>query len=487
MSSTQSISSSGTISFSGLATGIDTSSIVSQLMSLERAPEQILTNQKTKLQSQADEYTKLSSLLTTLQGVMNGMDTVATFSAKTVNVGDSTVASATADGTAAAGNHTLTVTSLAASQTLVSESSTNSGYASNTAQNFGTGTISITDTTGGQKPVSVTIDGTNNSLQGIADAINASGANVTASVVNDGSGTPYRLAIIGNDTNTYAVTASLTGGTYDAPTFAQKVAASPAVFQLDGIDMTRTSNTVTGAIPGVTLNLLKPNDPSRTAISVGNDTAAVTSKINDFVTAYNNVMNLINQDTAYDASTNTAGTLCGDSTVRTVRDTLQNLLTSKVAGLTGLSSLADIGINSDAKTGLLSINTDATQGPTLSGALSSNFKGVVALFTQNSGTFGLNQNQYGIAEQFNQEIDTLTHYYSGASNSGIISTRIHGLNDSMTDIDNQIAAMEVRLTAEENSLNAQFTAMETTISNTQAWGNSLLAAFGINSISSSSK
>ncbi len=483
MSSTQGVSSSGSITFSGLATGVNTSSIVSQLMALERAPEQILTDQKTKMQTQADEYGKLSSLLTTLQGVMNGMDTSATFAAKTVSVADTTIASATADGSALAGSHTLLVKSLASSQTLLSESSTNSGYASDTAKNFGTGTITINDTTGGQSPVTINIDGTNNSLQGIANAINASSANVTASVVNDGSGTPYRLAIIGKDTNTYSVAASLSGGTYDAPTFAEKVQASNAVFQLDGINMTRTTNTVAGAIPGVTLNLLKPNDPARTIITVGNDNSAVTAKVNDFVTAYNNVMNLINQDTSYDATSGETGTLFGESTVRTVLNTLQSLLSNKVTGLkSNYSSLADLGITSDAKTGILSVNSD-----TLNNALSSDFTGVVGLFTQNTGTYGLNLDQYGIAEQFNKQIDTLTHYYSGASNSGIISTRINGLNDSMTNIDNQIAAMEVRLTMMEDSLNQQFTALEQTISNTRAWGNSLLAAFGINAYSSSSK
>lgn len=487
MSSTQNVS-SGTISFSGLATGIDSSSIVSQLMALERAPEKILTTQRTRLQNKAAEYGKISSLLTTLQGLMNGMKTVASFAAKSVSVADPTVATATAGGSAMAGKHTLLVTSLASSQTLVSQSATNSGYASDTAKNFGTGTITINDTTGGQDPVNITIDGTNNSLQGIADAINASGANVTASVVNDGSASPYRLAIIGKDTNTYSVTASLTGGTYDTPSFAEKVAASNAVFQLDGIDMTRTSNTVTDAISGVTLNLLDTNDPSRTTITIGNDTAAVTARINDFITAYNDVINLINQNTAYDASTGTAGTLFGESTVRTVLNTMQSLISSKVSGLGGpFSSLAEIGITSNAKTGLLSINTDATRGVTLNDALSQDFDGVVSLFTKDSGTYGLDLDEYGITEQFNKQIDTLTHYYSGASNSGVISTRIHGLNDSMTNIDNQIAAMEVRLISMEERLKEQFTVLEQTISNTQAWGNSLLAAFGINAYSPSRK
>jgi flagellar hook-associated protein 2 len=481
MMATQSISSTGTITFSGLATGIDTGSIVSQLMALERAPAKILTNHKTKMQSQVDAYSQISTALTSLQSLMAGMKTASTFTAKNASVGDSSVAGATASGAAMAGIHYLKVTSLARSQTLVSESSTMGGYTSNTAQDFGTGTFTITDSTGGQSPVSITIDSTNNSLQGIANAINASGANVTASVINDGSGTPYRLAINGKDTNTYSVNASLTGGTYDTPTFDQKVAASTAVFQLDGIAMTRTSNTVVDAIPGVTLALLAPNDPSETIINIGNDTSAITKKINDFVTGYNSVMSLVNQYTSYDQNTKTAGILLGDATIRTVLDSIQTVLTNQVAEATGsFSSLSEIGIGSDKKTGALSIDSSR-----LAEALGSNFNDVVSLFTQNGETAGLDRSQYGIAEQFNQQIDLLTHYYSGASNSGIISTRIHGLNDSMTNIDSQIAAMEVRLIAQENRLNAQFTAMEQLISSTNAWGNQLLAALGVTNTSSS--
>jgi len=478
---TQSISTGGTISFSGLATGIDTGSIVSQLMAVERAPQKILTNQKTKMQSQADAYTQISSALTSLKSLMAGMNTADTFTAKTASVGDSSVAGASASGAAMAGVHYLKVTSLARSQTLVSESSTMGGYASNTAQNFGTGTFTISDSTGGQSPVSITIDSTNNSLQGIASAINASGAYVTAGVINDGSGTPYRLVINGKDTNTYSVNASLTGGTYDTPTFDQKVAASKAVFQLDGISMTRTSNTVSDAIPGVTLTLVKPNDPSETTINIGNDTSAITKKINDFVTAYNSVMSLVTQYTSFDQKTKKAGVLLGDTTIRTVLDSIQTVLTNQVAGVTGsYASLADIGINSDKSTGALSIDSSK-----LTAALGSNFNDVVSLFTQNGDIAGLDQDQYGIAEQFNKQIDFLTHFYSGASNSGIISTRIHGLNDGMTNIDNQIAAMEVRLVSIEKRMNAQFTAMEQLISNTNAWGNQLLAGLGVNTSSSS--
>jgi flagellar hook-associated protein 2 len=484
MSATQSVSSSGAITFSGLASGIDTSSIVSQLIALDAAPEQVLNNEVTTNQNQIGAFNQLSSALGTLQTLMAGMNTSATFAGKTASIADSSVGSVAASGSAQAGTHSLTVTSLAQSQTLVSESSTNSGYASDTAQNFGTGTITIANAADPQNPVTVNIGSTNNSLQGIAAAINASGANVTASVVNDGSGTPYRLAIAGNDTGTYSLSSSLTGGTYDAPTFNTVVNASQAVFTLDGINMTRTSNAITDAIPGVTLTLQgKTADSSGTTITIGNDTSGVTSEINNFVSDYNSVMTLINQDTSYDSTTNTAGVLFGDPTVQTIRSSLETVLTNQISGASGsFTSLADIGITSDKDTGLLSVNSAS-----LSSALSTDFNGVTSLFTQNTGTQGLALNKYGIAEEFNQQISSLINAYSAdGSENGIIPTAIQGLNDNITGLNNQVTAMQQNLNIEENTLTTEFTAMETTISNTQAWGNELLAGLGVSTSTSSS-
>jgi flagellar hook-associated protein 2 len=493
MASTQSVSSSGTITFSGLASGIDTSSIVSQLIALDAAPEKVLNGEVTTDQSQIAAFNQLSTALGTLQTLMTGMNTPDTFAEMTASIADSSVGSVTASGSAQAGTHTLTVTSLAQSQTMVSESSTKSGYASDTAHNFGTGTFTITNTSDPQDPATININSTNNSLQGIAAAINASGANVTASVVNDGSNTPYRLVITGNDTSTYSVTSNLTGGSYDAPTFNTVVNASQADFTLDGISMTRTSNTVTGAIPGVTLTLQglttgssdTTSGSSGTTITIGNNDAAVTSQINSFVSDYNNVMNLINTDTAFSSTSSsttsgsgpsvTTGVLFGDPSVQNILSSLQSVLTSQVSGVTGsFTSLADIGITSDPQTGLLSVNS--TQ---LSSALSTDFNGVTALFTQNSGIPGMAQNQYGITEQFNQQISNLIDAYSSdGSQNTVIPTAIQGLNDNITSLNNQVASMQQQLTIEENTLNAQFASMETTISNTQAWGNELLAGLG---------
>jgi flagellar hook-associated protein 2 len=461
------------ISIGGLATGIDSKTLISQLMSLERNPQKILQSKATAMQGKIDVFNRIGSSLDSLKSLMDGMDTVASLTAMTATSSDTAVVTASASSTAVAGTHSLTVSSLASSQILVSDSATQTGYADAAAKSFGTGTITISDTTAGGTPVTVTVTAENNSLNGIAAAINASGANLTASVINDGGTTPYRLSIIGKDTHTYSLTAALTGGTYDNPTFTQKVAASNAVFTLDGISMTRTANSVTDAIPGVTLSLLKQS-ATAVKVTVANNTAGVAERINSFVSAYNSSMAMIYNQSTYVATSSSKAALLGDSTVRTAQNRLQAIVSTRVTGATaGCSTLADIGITTDRKSGNLVVD----QGK-LTTALTSRFTDVVALFTRNSGVSGLTQHEYGISEQFKQVIDDLTHAYvpGNYQDNGLISTRVNGLRKSITDINDRVEAMEVNMVRREEALKRQYASLESLVSSLSTQGNALIAA-----------
>ncbi|WP_298271189.1 flagellar filament capping protein FliD [Geobacter sp.] len=464
------------LSVGGLATGIDTTSLISQLMYLERAPERVLQSKQATMQSQVDIYNQISSLLNSLQTIAAGMNTPTTFMGKTSSVGDSTVVSATATSTATPGSHTIVVTSLAKNQRQV----TDAGVADADVTNFNSGSIVIN---GGASPVTVTIAEGQNSLNGIAAAINGSGANVTASVINDGSANPYRLVITGKDTTNYTLDfsglatapASPTGAPYANPTITQSgptyQTGASASFSVDGVAITKTSNTVTDVIPGVTFTLLKEGGAT-TSVTVDNDVAGVTKKITDFIGAYNAAMSQINKQSDYNTSTKQGGVLSGDSTLRTVKSQLQSIISTPVTGVnSAFATLAQIGIKTDYTNGTLTL--DST---TLSDALSSNFNDVVDLFTHNSGVSGLSQDQYGAAEQYNQVIDRLTHIYEGPTSTanGIISTRIRGLTDSISDINDQIDSMEVLMTQKQNSLKKQYAAMEQLVSGLQGQGNTLL-------------
>lgn len=463
----------GSISVGGLATGLDTKSIVTQLMALERRPETLLKNEKSTLQSQVNIFNQLNAAFSSLQGVMAGMNTATTFAAYTAAVSDTSVLTAQTTGAAMPGSHTVVVNSLATNQRQISHLGSASASDTNL---FKTGTITISDGVPGHDPVSVVIGAGENSLSGIASAINASEANLTASIINDGSGAPYRLMITGTDTGNYTIdTSQITldsSQMFDSgdPTY---VAGANASLTVDGLAVTSSSNTVTGVLPGVTLSLLKGGGADG-SFTIASDNTAVTAKINNFISSYNNAIGIIRQQSAYNSTTKTAGVLSGDSTIRALQANLQNIVSGPVEGVSGgpYNLLSQIGI-STARDGTLSLDTTK-----LSTALSADFDGVADLFTHNSGTSGLAASQYGIAEQFNQVLEQITNSYvgPGASSNGIISTRINSLQGRMTGIDKQVARMELLMAKKEESLNRQFTAMEMLVSSLQSQGNQMIAA-----------
>lgn len=290
-----------------------------------------------------------------------------------------------------------------------------------------------------------------------------SGAGLEADTVITGILGPDSVQISRN------ATATGTGATLSYPNSAYQ-AGAPASFTVDGIAVSKTSNTVTDVIPGVTLNLLK--EGVTTTVGVENDDAAVTTKINSFVKSFNEAMTLLNKQSNYDATTKTAGVLSGDSTVRMVKSQLQSILTNTVSGVTGtFSMLSEIGITTNRTDGTLTVDSAK-----LSEALKNDFDSVVELFTRNGGVADLPANRYGVAEQFNNVLEKLTHAYEGPSSqyNGVISSRIQGLKDTMSGIDTQIESMELRLTRKEEALKKQFTALETLVSSLTTQGNSLI-------------
>ncbi len=459
------------ITFGGLVTGIDTTSIVTQLMNLERAPERLLQAQQKKNTDKISAYQKIEDALTSLQNLAKGFNTAATFSSLKTTVANSSVLSATADNTAMAGSHTVQVVSLAKSQRQVT-----AGVASSTDLLFGTGTFTID----GGAPI--TIAAGQNSLKGIADAINASGAKVSASIINDG--TNYRMVINGTDTvnHNFDFTGLGAGpvllGAGD-PTYQD---AAQAQLVVDGVNITKPTNTVTDAIQGVTLNLM--TEGVSTTVSVAIDTDAVTKKINDFVAAYNNVNSLISAQLKYDPATKSAGTLSGDSALRTIQSQLKSLLTTSVSGATGsYNTLAQIGIKSDSKTGALSV-----ESAKLSKVLSEDYANVVDYFTHNGSSLNttLPRNQYGIAQQFSLVIDTMVKPYVAGTTSGLLESRKNWLTTANSRIDDQIAAMEIRFEKMQTNLLNQYNRMETTVSKLQTQGNMLLNSLGLMTTSSTS-
>ena len=443
-----------TISSPGLGSGLDVNSIVSQLMTIERQPITNLDTKEAKLQAQISALGSLKGAVSSLQSAATaltpatGQTAAAKFSTYTASLADTTVASASAGSGAVAGSYSLEVTALAREQKLVSGT-----YASSSAVvGSGTLTIDIGSVSGGvftaksgTTPVTLTIGSGNNTLAGIRDAINAANAGVTATIVNGTAGSQLILTGATGTANLVRLSGTPAGLAYDPATntggMTQTQSAQDAAFKINGIAATSGSNTVSGALDGVTLTLAKTNTGNPTTLNVTRDvSASITSGINTFVQAYNSLVKTMKSLGSYDAATKTAGLLLGDSAMRSVQGKLTSLLYTTPAGVTGsVKTLSDIGVSAQAD-GSLSLDSAKLQN-----AISSNSNDVASLVA-------------GYGSAYKSMTDGLI------GSNGIISAETVGINATITDIGKQRDALNLRMTGIEARYRAQFTALDTLIS-----------------------
>ena len=232
----------------------------------------------------------------------------------------------------------------------------------------------------------MTISSSNDSLTGIASAINAANIGVTASIMNDGSGTPYRLSLSGNNPGAAssmqisvsgdpALSAMLDQDPAGSQAMTETSTAQSAQFTLNGVAVTSATNTDSNVISGVTLNLLATNTTTPTTVTVSKNTLGAVSAINSFVSAYNTISSTLQQATSYNATTQQAGPLQGQNSVLSIMSQMQSMINAPVPGAPStMSMLAQVGVGFQSN-GTLSVNST-----TLQAALASNPSAVTGLF-----------------------------------------------------------------------------------------------------------
>ncbi|MBN9094420.1 flagellar filament capping protein FliD [Pandoraea pnomenusa] len=381
-----STSSTGSISSPGIGSGLDVNALVTSLMQPANNKLTLLKNQESSYQTKLSALGQLQSSLSAFQASLLTLSSASQYLQMSANVADNTILTASSSTGAAAGAYSVNVSQLAQAQSLSTSGVANqtsaigSGTATKLTFSFGTitgGTLTNGTYSGAgftanasQTPVTITIDSSNNSLQGIRDAINASGAPVNATIVNDGSGTPYRLVLTSKTTgeNMSMNISAAAGGdatitnmlTYDATgtqNLSQTAAAQNAKLTVNGLAITSATNSVQNSVQGLSLSLIKTGT---TTVTLSNNSSAVTSAVQSFVTAYNTLQSTMTTLTKYDPTGQATGALIGDSTVTLVQTQLQNILNGRLPGVqsTGLSSLAQIGVNFQTD-GTLALDTSA--------------------------------------------------------------------------------------------------------------------------------
>ncbi len=451
---------------SSTTTAIDVPALVTQLMAVERRPIDKLNAKITSYETKISSFGTLSSLVSTFQTATKNLNISLQKLAATPS--DPSIFTATASSAAVPGTYTLSVSKLAQSQNLIAAGQASStaaiGNGTATTVTFDLGTISGGTLTGGvysgasftsngTGTASITIDATNNSLGGIRDAINAAATGVTATIVNDGSGTPYRLALASRSTglnSSLKITTSGGDGSignllgYD-PAATQKMtqtlAAQNANLNVNGIVITSASNTVNGAIQGVTLTL-KNITTASTTLTVTRDTTAINSAASGFVDAYNALASQIKSRGAYGTGKGAGGALAGDATLRLMQDQLRGIFLTPASGGT-LTSLAQVGISSQ-RDGSLQLDSSK-----LGNALSTNFNDVSNLFSSSTG--------------YATRLETWANSVLGSG--GLIDSRTKNLNKNVKDQNEAVDKLETRLSALEKRYTLEYTNLNRLLSN----------------------
>lgn len=439
---TTTTSSTASITSLGVGSGLDLESILESLEESKTASLlDPITAQEESVEAEISAYGTLTSALDKLQTAAAALADSSLYEALSTSISGSGVSvSTTSD--AVAGSYSIEVTQLAQAQSLATTG------ISDTSTTLGTGTLTLQ--VGSSDAVSITLDSSNNTLSGLRDAINAADAGVTATLVNDGSDTPYRLVLTSNSTGTQSQV-SVSYSSDDSSDLAsslfndmtETVAAKDAQLTINGISITSQSNTVSGALQGVTLNLSAVG--SSQTLTIKRDTDKILDAINDFVDAYNSFASTVDTLTAYDADSGSAGELLGDSTTRRISTELASDLYSQIGSgtFTYLSQLG-IGLESD---GTLSIDDDK-----LESALNDNLDAVTEFFIGSDGKSGF----------INRMTEDLDNYLD--EDSGLITAKTDSLESKLERLEERYDEKQALIDSEMARWREQFTQLDTLIS-----------------------
>lgn len=431
-----------TASSLGVGTGIDLQSMLTSIVAAERAPITVANTKISATNAKISLYGTLKLKLDALQSAADTLRFPSRLSAVSATSNESTVVGATASYTAAVGSYALNVTQLASAQKSFSNS-----YASGTT--FGAG--NLTFTVGGVDASPITLTGSE-SLQEVGAKINSAKIGVTATVITSGDGS-QRMILTGDNSGSgngfsLASTSLPSGGQAsiadldlltaqeitDGSDTLQRSEAQDALMSIDGISVSSSTNSFTGAVDGLTLTAAKVGTAN---VTVQNDTTKITTAVQVFVASYNAVATVVKSNSGYDATTKTGQPFNGDFASRSVLDSLGSVRTSVPDSLSTATfkTLADLGVTVQ-QSGLLSLDTSK-----LSTAISTSASEAIKTL-----------NAYG--ESFSTKVLEM----QGAG--GVVSNRLSSLNTTLQRDKDRVEALEIRVDLIEKRYRAQFIALD---------------------------
>lgn len=403
--------------------GIDVTSVVTQLVTAARKPEQNWQDQQKSMQTQVDALEQLNTDLTDMWAKMNALkDRSGAAGSVTTSSSNPNLVTATASSGTAPGTHVLEVANLA---------TTSSYYTDPVATSTTTlANGSITIQVGSGTPTTVTIDSTDNTPSTLAAKINGLDLGVSAYVVTDANGA--RLAIVAKESG---ASSDLTITDSAGLGFTKAVTGVNATLTVDGVPISSTSNIVSGVIPGVTFTLTGASVGTQVSVGISPNTSDAIAATKDFVTAYNKVILELNQGMAFDSGTQQGGVLSGDSGARMVQQELLGFAGMSVSGAGSFTTLRSLGINMNDD-GTLTV--DSTQ---LNDAVTNHFEDFQSFFQSTTG--------------FGQTVSARLLELSSPS-QGAFSLEIKGLQSTQQSLQSQIDDFEVYIAGQQEQWLTQY-------------------------------
>jgi len=434
----------------GLVSGIDTGKLIEATLNARRAPIRAAQRRKAGVNAQISQLSslisKMDTLKTTLESLEKNKDVLALSATST----DEDVLTVTADGDSSPGTYDINVTALAGAAKHRADA-----FADNFDPVKG-GTISIT--VDGGDTVDITIDD-GDALSEVVDKINASDAEVYASLIFDG--TNYTMQVVNQSTGYTTDTASegliitenYTGATGAELNLTEVMAAANAVFTVDGLPVEVQDNSVADVLEGVTMEL---DTLGQSYVTIDKDKTGTKENLQEFVDSYNAVMSVIKDQMVVEEGEQRGRKLAGEPFLTRLKSDLQDIVTREIEGLTGsFESLAMIGITTDTKSKLVIDSDD------LDDALDQDINGVGDVFTFDTA---------GITEALMEVVD---RYVDGTES--VLKERKEAFGDRIDDFNDRIASLEERLATMRKTMTKRFTILEQTMSTLNQQSSALLS------------
>ena len=480
-----------TIGSLGVGSGLDLNGLLDKIAAAERAPLSAIKNRQSAYNAKISAYGTVKGMLGTLQSAADKLARPDFMNSYKATSGSTDVLTVSSGSAAVAGSYAVSVSKLAQAQSLVTEGlvadagadigataatitiefGTISGSLNTTSGKYADGATFVPDV--GQDAITVSLAAGATSLEDVRDAINdaAAGA-VTASIINDGSS--HRLVLTSTATGAASSMEVSGAGNSDlqsllghdietAQGLRQTVEAQNAALKVNGIDVTSPTNTVEEAMQGVTMTLL---DAGTSTVKVERDKSAIETAINDFVNAYNKLNTKIREMTAYNSDKEQGSVLTGDNTTRVIQARLRDALFEAVGGVAAgdPSLLSDLGISAE-KDGSLKVDSAA-----LSEVLIANPDGVSYLLAGDDDTDGL-------ADTFSAVIEALVVDDDGEDQDGLLTISTTYAKKAMDRLGEDSVRMQDRIDAKIEIYRAQFSQLDSLMSNMNATSSYLSTQF----------